>query len=182
MIALLVIDAQKEYSSSGTLPVERFDQAIGNIRRLLETARSSDVATVVHIRHISKVPGDQSFDAGSPGIDFIDSVRPASDELVLTKHYIGSFSNPDLDRFLRAQQVDRMVICGFTSFICCDTTSREAVQLGYKVFYVDDAISEFSLGNLTAQELHRTVGAIQGAVFSTVTTTEDAVALLAGKT
>lgn len=181
MIALLVIDAQKEYSRSGSLPVERFDQAIGNISRLLETARSSDVATVVHIRHISKVPGDQSFDAGSPGIDFVDAVRPEPHELVLTKHYIGSFSNPDLDRFLRGQQVDRIVICGFTSFICCDTTSREAVQLGYKVFYVDDAISEFSLGEIGAQELHRIVGAVQGAVFSTVTTTEDAIVLLAGK-
>ncbi|NJP96995.1 isochorismatase family protein [Nonomuraea sp. FMUSA5-5] len=181
MIALLVIDAQQEYSRSGALPVERFDQAISNIKRLLETARSSDVATVVHVRHISKVPGDRSFDAGSPGIDFVDEVRPAPDETVLTKHYIGSFSNPDLDRFLRGRQVDRVVICGFTSFICCDTTAREAVQLGYKVFYVDDAISEFSLGNITAQDLHRTVAAVQGAVFSTVTTTEDAVALLAGK-
>ncbi|SEF86879.1 Nicotinamidase-related amidase [Nonomuraea solani] len=182
MIALLVVDVQKEYSGSGALPVEKFDQSLANIRRLLEAARSSDVATVVHIRHISRVPGDQSFDAGSPGIDFVDSARPEPGELVLTKHYIGSFSNPDLDRFLRGQSVDRIVICGYTSFICCDTTAREAVQLGYKVHFVEDAISEFSLGEISAAELHRIVTAVQGAVFSTVTSTDDAVALLAGKT
>ncbi|WP_157252711.1 cysteine hydrolase family protein [Nonomuraea typhae] len=180
MIALLVIDAQKEYAPSGALPVARFDAALGNVERLLGAARSSGRPAVVHVRHISSTPGDSSFDAGGRGIDFVDSVRPARDEFVLTKHYVGAFSNPDLDRYLRRNGVDELVICGFTSFICCDTTAREAVQLGYKVYFVEDAISEFSLGDIGADELHRMVTAVQGAVFSTVTATADAVALLGG--
>ncbi|MFI6300015.1 isochorismatase family protein [Nonomuraea sp. NPDC050790] len=181
MIALIVIDAQKEYSGSGALPVERFDETIGNIGRLLDTARGNDAATVVHVRHISPVPGDRSFAAGSPGLDFVDALRPAPEEFVLTKHYVGAFSNPDLDRHLIRNGVDRVVISGFTSFICCDTTAREAVQLGYKVVYVEDAISEFSLPGHSAEDLHRHVSAVQGAAFSTVTSTSEAVAMLAGK-
>ncbi|MFI9559468.1 cysteine hydrolase family protein [Nonomuraea endophytica] len=180
MIALLVIDAQKEYTESGALPVERFDAALANVVRLLEAARGNGRA-VVHVRHISRTPGDRSFDAGSSGVEFVDAARPVQEEFVVTKNYVGSFSNPDLDRYLRGNQVDEIVLCRFTSFICCDTTAREAVQLGYKVYFVDDAIGEFSLGEMSAGELHRMVMAVQGAVFSTVLPTADAVGLLSGK-
>src|SRR5258708_13945153 len=74
-------------------------------------------------------------------------------------------------------QVDAVAICGFTSFICCDTTAREASALGYQVYYVDDAISEFSLGDLNAQDLHRMVSSLQGAIFSKWISTAEAVAL-----
>jgi nicotinamidase-related amidase len=70
------------------------------------------------------------------------------------------------------------MICGFTSFLCCDTTAREAFQLGYRVYYIEDAISEFEAGGMPASELHRAVNIIQGVVFSTVVNTRDAVSLI----
>lgn len=179
MIALLVIDVQKEYSATGALPVERFDETVKNVRALLDAARSNEKSVVVHVRHISRTPGDSSFDAGSPGLDFIDEVRPLAEEFVLTKHYPSAFTNPELDRFLLRHGAKSVVICGLTSFICCESTSREASALGYNVYYVDDAISEFALGRFSAQELHNMVSAVQGAMFSKVASTAEAISLFA---
>jgi nicotinamidase-related amidase len=181
MIALIIIDVQREYSASGALPVERFDSTVKNVVALLDAARKSDGATVVHVRHVSMTPGDSRFDASSPGLRFAEGVEPVGGEFVLTKQYPGAFSNPDLDRFLIRNGVQSVVICGLTSFLCCDTTAREAFQLGYKVYYVDDAISEFSLGDLSAAELHRAVSAVQGVMFSQVVNTSEAIGVLSGQ-
>jgi nicotinamidase-related amidase len=178
VIGLIVIDMQREYSSEGALPVERFDDAVGNVKLLLEAARQSENTVVVKVRHVSRKPGDSSFDAGSPNLVFIEGLEPRPGEFVLTKHYPGAFSNPELERFLTRHDVDTLVICGFTSIWCCDTTAREGFQLGYKVYYVEDATSEFALGDLSADDLHRASNAVQGSAFSEVVSTSTAASLL----
>jgi nicotinamidase-related amidase len=178
VIGLIVTDMQLEYSGHGALPVERFDQTVENVKDLVEAARQGENAVVVKVRHISRKPGDSSFDAGSPNLAFVPGLEPEPEEFVLTKHYPGTFSNPELQRFLTRHQVDTLVICGFTSIWCCDTTAREAFQLGYKVYYVDDATSEFALGDISAAELHRAVNAVQGSAFSEVVSTNTAASLL----
>lgn len=177
-MALIVIDVQKEYSSEGALPVERFEETVKNVKALLAAARESTSAEVVHVRHVSRTPGDSSFDAGSPTLDFVEGVEPEDGEFVLTKQYPGAFSNPALDRYLVRNHVDTVMICGLTSFLCCDSTSREAFQLGYTVYYVDDAISEFPLGSLSAETVHEVISAVQGVMFADVLSTADASVLL----
>jgi len=179
MKALVVIDVQEEYAPSGALPVERFDETVSKIEELLAAARSSSEGVkVVHVRHVSHAIGDSSFDAGGTGVSIVERVAPVKDEYVLTKQYPGAFSNPALDRFLIRNNVREVFVCGLTSFLCCDMTSREAFQLGYDVYYIEDAISEFSLGELSAGTLHKAISAIQGIMFSQVVTTADAVKLL----
>jgi nicotinamidase-related amidase len=178
VIGLIVIDMQREYSSEGALPVERFDETVGNVKQLLEAALESTNTVVVKVRHVSRKPGDSSFDAGSSNLAFIEGLEPQASEFVLTKHYPGAFSNPELERFLARHDVDTLVICGFTSIWCCDTTAREAFELGYKVYYVDDATSEFALGDISASELHRASSAVQGSAFSEVVSTSTAASVM----
>jgi nicotinamidase-related amidase len=175
MQALIVIDVQSEYTADGALPVERFDATLQSIESLLKAARSDKDTKVVHVRHVSRSVGDGSFDAGTKGVGIVAEAAPLDGEFVLTKHYPGAFTNPDLDRYLLRNGVSRLFICGLTSILCCDTTAREAFQLGYEVFYVEDAISEFPLGELSAETLHKAVNAIQGIMFSTVVSTEEAI-------
>lgn len=178
VIGLIVLDMQLEYSSNGALPIVRFDETVENVKTLVEAARESENAVVVKVRHISRKPGDSSFDAGSPNLAFIPGLEPEPGEFVLTKHFQGAFSNPELDRFLRSHDIDTLVICGLTSVWCCDTTAREAFQLGYNVFYAEDASSEFDLEGISADELHRAVSVVQRSAFSRVVPTTDAASLL----
>jgi nicotinamidase-related amidase len=68
-----------------------------------------------------------------------------------------------------------VVICGYTSFLCCDSTARQAFELGYDVLYVEDAINEFPLDGLDQATVHSVVSAVQGVMFSEVLTTGAAV-------
>ncbi len=171
--ALLVIDAQKEYGPEGALPVERLDQTIKNIQELIDFCRQSPDLEIIHIRHVSRIAGDSSFDDGTIGVDFLPGLEPSPEEKVITKHFPGAFSNPELERYLSQLKIEELWICGFTSFLCCDTTAREAFQKGYSVKYIDDAISEFPLEAVDADTLHYVVASIQDAMFSEICNTND---------
>lgn len=175
--ALVVLDAQREYGPDGGLPVADLDGTLRNIEQLVEHARAA-AARVVRVRHVSRIPGDSTFAAGSRGVEFLPGMEPADDDHVITKQYPGAFSNPLLDRYLVRHGVTELFVCGYTSFLCCDTTSREAAQLGYDVVYVDDAISEFELDGFDTETVHRVVSAIQGVSFSRVVSTGEAIRLL----
>jgi len=45
----------------------------------------------------------------------------------------------DLDALLRARGVDTVVVCGTVTNVCCESTARDAMMLGYKTFFVTDA-------------------------------------------
>ena len=69
--------------------------------------------------------------------------------------------------------VDTVVITGLMSFMCCDTTARDAHSRGYKVFFVQDATAAIDLGEIKAQQAHEVTLAVQGFVFSEVIRTEE---------
>lgn len=47
------------------------------------------------------------------------------------------------------------------SFLCCDTTSREAHARGYNVYFIKDATAALDVFNIPAKEVHKVVCAIQ---------------------
>jgi len=169
--AVLVIDAQKEYAPGGALAITGIEKPLAKISKILSSARANK-HLIIHIRHISPDPGDTSFAAGLPGVEFIPDVQPQHNEVVLTKHYPGSFTNLRLDHLLLKKGIEQVIICGFSTFLCCDTTSREAYQKGYKVYFVEDAMASFDLPDICGSELHKTTCAIQKVIFSQVVSTD----------
>ena len=59
-----------------------------------------------------------------------------------------AFSNADLDRFFRSRAVDHLVLIGIVADPSIELTGRGALNRGYKVMVVGDAIS-------AASEAHR---------------------------
>lgn len=175
--ALVVIDAQREYGPDGGLAIPGIGTTNERIKHLVEGARVAS-SLVVHVRHISRNPNDSTFNAGSPGVEFLEGLEPKEGEPVVTKQYPGAFTETSLDRLLQMHNVDTLAICGYTSFLCCDSTARQAFELGYKVWYVEDAINEFPLDGLDQVELHRVVSAVQAVMFSEVVTAEDTLSRL----
>jgi nicotinamidase-related amidase len=51
----------------------------------------------------------------------------------------------DLEPWLRAQKVERIIISGIRTEQCCETTTRHASDLGYQVDYVQDATLTFDM-------------------------------------
>jgi nicotinamidase-related amidase len=171
--ALLVIDMQKEYySEGGLLRIPDGPKVADNLLSLMDVARQRSI-DIVHIRHISKNPQDATFRAGSNAVEFIDGFIPQANEPVVTKTRPGSFYLTDLGDILDRRGIDHVIIGGLMSFMCCDTTAREAHARGYSVHFLKDATAAIDIGDVSAASIHATVCAVQGLVFSRVVTTQD---------
>lgn len=170
--ALVLIDVQKDYQAGGALEIKGFDKAADNIAKLLEWARAGN-ADVFHVRHISAVPGDDSFAPNSVGIEFAPGFEPIDGERVFTKSKPSAFSADGFAEALAFGSYTQVVICGFSSFLCCDSTTRDAYHRGYNVIFVEDAIGEFSFNALSEEELHNYACAVMGLEFATVLKTRN---------
>jgi nicotinamidase-related amidase len=88
-----------------------------------------------------------------------DVVAPAVGEKVITKAYPSSFEQTDLDAELKRLGVTDLVLAGFMTHVCVNSTARAAFNHGYRTTVVGNATATRSLANptggtLSAQELH----------------------------
>ncbi len=159
--ALLIIDAQQEYFAPlGKLVLPDGPKAVARISQALEWARARDVP-VFHVVHESRRPGATIFVPGSPALEIHPAVRPAPGEPVIRKHLPGSFTDTPLETELRKRGVERVIVSGFMTQMCCDTTTREAAHRGFKVTLLADATAAMDVkapdGELIPHDqVHRT--------------------------
>lgn len=179
--ALLCIDLQREYFDCGRpLRVPNGALVLANTVKLVNMAREIGIP-VVHVRHESSKPDAVTFARNSRFLEFTADVSPQKEEYVVTKSRPGAFYDTGLDTHLRSLGITRLFLCGLMSFMCVDTTAREAHARGYEVIFVSDATAAIPMGDLSADDVHKVVCAIQGWMFSTVLCTDDAIKLLTGE-
>jgi nicotinamidase-related amidase len=166
--ALLVIDAQQEYFAPiGRLVLPDGPAAVQRIGDLLAWARARGVP-VVHVVHESRRPNPTTFAPGSPGLAIHPVARPESGEPVLTKHLPGSFTNTGLEEHLRRHDIEQIIVSGFMTQMCCDTTTREAAHRGFKVTLLSDATAAMDVKGpdgevIPHDQVHRThLGSLNG--------------------
>ncbi|MER8185982.1 isochorismatase family protein [Kitasatospora sp. NPDC094015] len=139
--ALVLIDLMDRIVD---LPVEpRPGRAVLEASLALATDFRAVGAPVVAVR--VERPG---VEVQPPGSDLVASVAEIADEVVV-KRSIGGFHGTDLDDLLRERGVDTLVLTGIATNLGVESTARSAVDLGYSVVFVEDAMAA-----LTAQE-HR---------------------------
>lgn len=69
---------------------------------------------------------------------------------------------------LQSWGVKKVVLVGYMAHVCVSTTAREAMQKGYEVVLVEDAIGDRDIPGLTGEEVTRAVLAELGDAFGTV--------------
>ncbi len=85
------------------------------------------------------------FLAGSWGADFHPDLRPQSDDIVLLPHKSIDVFETDLPDHLRRLGITHLVIAGMTANLCCESNGRHAMEAGYDVTFLSDAIGASSL-------------------------------------
>lgn len=73
-----------------------------------------------------------------PTGQFKAGFEPAPDELVVTKDVNSAFVGTDLEIQLRRRHIDRLVVVGFFTNMCVETTVRMANNLGFDTYLVPD--------------------------------------------
>jgi nicotinamidase-related amidase len=126
--ALLVIDLQVALVE-GAHDVEA---CLARVAALAERARADGVP-VVHLRQRVDLPG-----VPPERLDIHPAVAPQREDTVLDKESADSFLDTPLDRVLRGQGVRQVVVTGFATEYCVDSTSRSALSHGYDLVLVAD--------------------------------------------
>jgi nicotinamidase-related amidase len=77
---------------------------------------------------------------------------PQSGDLIAQNYCwtASGFANTNLDFLLKQHNIDHVVVAGIKANTCIDTTSRYAVELGYRTTLIKDAIAAFNWEEIKA--------------------------------
>jgi len=170
-VALVVIDMQRDFLEPGGFgaalgnDVRPLQRIVPAIKRLLGAFRDNGLPVIHtkegHLPDLSDCPpakkkrgprgmqiGDRGpmgriLVLGEPGNDFIDELRPQSDESVLSKPGKGAFCATRFDEMLRHRGITHLLLSGVTTEVCVQTTMREANDRGYECLLIEDATESY---------------------------------------
>jgi nicotinamidase-related amidase len=180
--ALIVIDVQRAFDEWEAAGKQRNNpQAVARIAELLAAFRTRGLP-IFHIRHQGTRPGS-SFLPDSTGFPVKDEAREIDGEPVIVKKVNSAFIGTDLERRLREQGIDTLVICGATTNHCVETTTRMAGNLGFDARLVRDATWTFDRtgpdGDAhSAEEIHAMTLSNLNSEFARIVSASEAIAAL----
>jgi nicotinamidase-related amidase len=125
---LIMIDCQNTYRH-GVMKLDGVEPALAEAARLLARARDAGIP-IVHIAHDAGPGSPYDTDAEIGRIS--DEVAPAPGERVIVKKYPSAFRHTGLDARLRETGRHDLVIAGFMTHMCVNSTARDADNLGYR--------------------------------------------------
>jgi len=162
MQALLVVDAQNEFSATGLRPVPNHSEALGRIKQHVRDARD-EKRPIAWVQHHNKPHESKAFIPGSWGAELSPGLGPQSafgTERLFVKDVYGAFTATGLEEWLREEGVSNVLIVGFYAHACLSTSVREALIRGFDVFLDPEAtgartMEDPILGSQSAEEVRR---------------------------
>lgn len=113
-------------------PHQRYKKNVFSKRKYLHPAQLQQI--------ISK-----TFSENKIGGKFVKELRPKEHEFVASEHSCSSgFAGTDLNHYLKSQKITHTIIVGLITNSCIEATARSAIDLGYHVTLVTDAVAAFS--------------------------------------
>jgi nicotinamidase-related amidase len=138
---LVLIDCQNTYTR-GVMELEGVQAALDEAAALLERARSAGIP-VIHIQHDDGP--DSLYDITGESGAIVPRVAPRDGEPVVVKNYPNAFVQTDFDERLRSVNAQNLIIAGFMTHMCVNSTARGAFNLGYGPTVVAAATATRSL-------------------------------------
>lgn len=124
---LVLVDCQNTYTY-GVMELDGVQAALEEAATLLDRARTAGIP-VIHIQH-NGGPGSP-YDITAEVGAIVDSVAPRDGEPVVVKQFPNSFVQTDLDERLKAVGTTNLVLAGFMTHMCINSTARGGFSLGY---------------------------------------------------
>jgi len=196
--AVVLVEYQNDFTSDGGAlhgaVKEVMDETgmLENTRRLVDEAREAG-ATIVHAP-ISFAPGygelgdpdkvygilkgvidSNAFVKGTWGAEICEQMAPAEADIIVEgKRGLDTFATTNLDFILRSRDVDTVVLGGFLTNCCVESTMRTAYEKGYDVITLTDCTAS------TSSEEQRAAVSQDYPMFSQPMTSEQVVGALQG--
>lgn len=151
--ALLVLDLQVDFvERGGRMPIaaDQIEQVLKMSNLAIEASAARQMAIVYIGNEYTRwdIPGNwfrrNAARAGTPGAALDPHLNRIVGAPYFPKRRGDAFSNPDLERFLRAHQIGRVVLCGVYAGDCVTATAHGALGRGISVFILSDAVGAAS--------------------------------------
>ncbi len=165
--ALVLIEYQNDFTSEGGVlhgavsAVMDRTGMLANTKQVVEAARAAGV-TVMHApisfvegyNEISSHPygilkgvvDGKAFVKGSWGAAIVDELTPAGADIVIEgKRGLDTFASTNLDFILRSKGITTLVLGGFLTNCCVESTMRSGYENGYRVITLNDCVAGTSL-------------------------------------
>ena len=164
--AVVLIEYQNDFTSDGGAlhgaVSEVMDQTkmLSKTKDVVDAARSAG-ATVMHApitfaegyHEISDHPygilkgvvDGNAFVKGSWGAAIVDELSPAEGDIVIEgKRGLDTFASTNLDFILRSKGIKTLVLGGFLTNCCVESTMRSGYENGYQVITLSDCVAATS--------------------------------------
>jgi ureidoacrylate peracid hydrolase len=160
---------------------------IARINAITEYFRSSG-EPVIYIRHCHKADGADlgrmfdflgewdgifNFEEHTVEVEYDDRLLPPNGAVELTKSRYSCFVNTPLPQLLDQHGVDTVVISGFMTNFCCDTTARDAHGRDYYVEFILDATGTPGTETMDDAAVRKAEHEFMGSGFARVLTTNE---------
>lgn len=185
--ALLVIDAQVGVNmhdhwggSCGHRNNPRSEERIAELLAGWRDARRPIFFTL-HDSREEASPLKLSLDSGQP----IPGLAARSGEVTVVKDVNSGFTGTNLELHLRRRGISRLVVAGYFTNMCVETTVRAAGNLGYDTYLAHDACASGNRAGIDgqmfdAEQVHAMSVANLHGEFCTAVQSSEAIALLGG--
>jgi nicotinamidase-related amidase len=165
--ALVLIEYQNEFTSEGGVlhgAVSAVMDKTGMLPKtvaLVDAARAAGV-TIMHApitfapgygelsRHpygiLKGVVDGNAFVKGTWGAAIVDDLTPAEGDIIVEgKRGLDTFASTNLDFILRSKGIETVIIGGFLTNCCVESTMRSAYENGYRVITLTDCTAATSV-------------------------------------
>ena len=165
--ALVLIEFQNEFTSEGGVlhkavePVMKETNMLANTVKLVDAARKKGV-TIMHApitfapgygeltRHpygiLKGVVDGKAFVKSTWGAAIVDQLAPVEGDIVIEgKRGLDTFASTNIDFILRSKGIKTVVLGGFLTNCCVESTMRTAYEHGFEVITLTDCTAATSL-------------------------------------
>ncbi len=146
--AVLIIDVQRGLFDANSKPYES-DRIINNINNIASKARNSK-KPVIFIQHESE---SDLLEYKSESWNLVPELYVVNSDYKVRKSTPDSFLDTKLNDILKALGIKNLIICGYATEYCIDTTVRKSLSLNYNVQLVFDGHTTHDKKHLSAKQI-----------------------------
>jgi nicotinamidase-related amidase len=162
--AVVVIDIQSGLFDSDPRPYEA-DEVVQRINSVTNQARAAGVP-VIFIQ--SEHPGFLEY--GTNRWQLQSGLAVKEGDIKIRKTMANAFLKTNLEETLKSIGANNLIICGYSTEFCVDSTLRYASALGYNIQLVTDAHTTHDKEHLSAKQIreHHNITLSKGPTVSAV--------------
>ena len=144
---LLIVDVQE-----GLFSTPRYDSKalIARLNRLAASFRAEG-SRVIYVQHCG--PEGDALHPSEPGHALFSALEPEPDDLRVAKESCDAFLNTSLATTLADLGATQLIVTGFATEFCVDTTIRSALARGFETIVPEDGHTTADRPHLSARQV-----------------------------